>query len=435
MIVQRDFYLDKLISRKNNGLVKIVTGIRRCGKSFLLMELFRGHLIEEGVPENHIISIALDETENEELRDARKLHEAIVSRIGDDEDYYVLIDEAQMAITDEERKNPDAYIALYGVLNSLLHRNNVDVYITGSNSKFLSEDIRTEFRGRGDEIHIAPFSFREYLQSVDSDKTDKHEAFAEYLMFGGMPGLLQKNTPEDKIQYLKGLFDETYFKDIIERHKIERPDVLSELTDCLCSSVGSITNINKLKDSVNSIKKSKKGNSVSYETLSSYMKYLKDCFLFSEVKRYDIRGKQYFASLNKYYCADHGLRNARLNMRQIEETHLMENIIYNHLVNLGYSVDVGIVERKERGPEGKLQNTTYEIDFVVNRGMYQYYIQSAFSVENEEKRNAELKPFSIVNNSFRKIVVTRYGMRPWFDDDGIFHVSIIDFLLRDDILV
>lgn len=432
MIIKRNFYLNKLIRRKGNGLVKIVTGIRRCGKSYLLFELFRSHLLETGVPSDHIIPIALDEIENEPLRDAKALYEAIVSKMADGEWYYILIDEAQLAITDEERRNPDSYIALYSVLNSLLHRKNADVYITGSNSRFLSSDIRTEFRGRSDEIHLAPFSFGEFLQSVPD--SDRNEAFDEYMLMGGMPGLLSKDNQEDKVRYLKDLFDETYFKDIIERHNIERPDVLSELTDFLCSSVGSITNVNKLKNSINSLKKSSKGEQVSYETVNSYLKHLEDCFLFQEAKRYDVRGKQHFAALSKYYCADPGLRNARLNMRQVEESHLLENVIYNHLVNLGYSVDVGIIERRERSEEGKLKFKSYEIDFVVNRGMYQYYIQSAFALNSEEKRNSELKPFSIVNNSFRKIIVTRYGGKPWYDDNGILHVSAIDFLLRDDIL-
>ncbi len=431
MEIKRDFYLNKLIQRKNNGLVKVITGIRRCGKSYLLFELFRSHLIESGVPSDHIIAIALDEIENEPLRDARVLHESILSRITDEGKYYVLLDEAQFAITEEERRKPDSHIALYGVLNSLLHKKNVDVYITGSNSKFLSVDIRTEFRGRSDEIHVAPLSFGEFLGSTDSEK---NEAFSEYMRMAGMPGLLNKATQEDKVQYLKDLFDETYFKDIIERHKIERPDVLSELTDCLCSTIGSITNVNKLKDTINSMKKSKKKEQVSYETVSSYLRYLEDSFLFCEAKRYDVRGKQHFASLCKYYCSDPGLRNAKLNMRQVEESHLMENVIYNHLINLGYSVDVGIIERRERAEDGKLKNKTYEIDFVINKGMYQYYVQSAFSIDSEEKKESELKPFNIVNDSFRKIIVTRYGGKPWYDDRGYLHVSVIDFLLRDDIL-
>ena len=431
MEIKRDFYLNKLIQRKNNGLVKVITGIRRCGKSYLLFELFRSHLIESGVPSDHIIAIALDEIENEPLRDARVLHESILSRITDEGNYYVLLDEAQFAITEEERRKPDSHIALYGVLNSLLHKKNVDVYITGSNSKFLSVDIRTEFRGRGDEVHVAPLSFGEFLESTDSEK---NEAFSEYMRMGGMPGLLNKATQEDKVQYLKDLFDETYFKDIIERHKIERPDVLSELTDCLCSTIGSITNVNKLKDTINSMKKSKKKEQVSYETVNSYLRYLEESFLFSEAKRYDVRGKQHFASLCKYYCSDPGLRNAKLNMRQVEESHLMENVIYNHLINLGYSVDVGIIERRERAEDGKLKNKSYEIDFVINKGMYQYYVQSAFSIDSEEKKESELKPFNIVNDSFRKIIVTRYGGKPWYDDRGYLHVSVIDFLLRDDIL-
>ena len=431
MILTRNFYLNKLIQHKNNERIKIVTGIRRCGKSFLLMNLFHSHLLNTGVHEDHIIAVSLEEYENRDLRNPDTLYKAILGRITDNEKYYILIDEAQLAITEDERKNPNKMIALYGILNSFLHKN-TDVYITGSNSRFLSSDIRTEFRGRGDEIHITPLTFREFLQNTDKNPDD---AFKEYLLYGGMPYLQHIQNPEEKINYLKELFNETYFKDIVERYKIERIDVLSELTDYLCSSVGYVTNVNKLKNSINSLKKSNKQDQVSYETVNSYIKYLKDSFLFSEVQRYDIIGKKHFESLSKFYCADHGLRNAKLNMRQNEETHLMENIIYNHLISFGYSVDVGIIEKRERADKESLKYRQYEIDFVVNRGSNQFYIQSAFSIDSDEKRSAELKPFSIINNSFKKIIVTRFGTLPWYDENGVLHISITDFLLRDDVLV
>ena len=432
MYIRRDALLQKLKRKMNNGMVKIITGVRRSGKSFLLFRIFYDYLKSIGVDDDHIISLALDELENEKYTDCSVLSAYLESRITDEKKYFILLDEVQFAISKEEKKNPEAYLKIYSVLNGLLKKGNVDVYVTGSNSKFLSVDVRTEFRGRGDEVFVSPLTFREFHEAR---KIDVQEAFREYEMYGGLPAILMQKEEQDKVDYLTKLFTETYFKDIIGRYTIEREDILFELTDFLCSSSGSLTNINRIKDTINTVQKNKKSESVSYPTLKAYVDYLKDSFLFSEARRYDIIGKKYFSSLSKFYCIDTGLRNSRLNMRQIEETHLMETILYNDLIARGFSVDVGMIEKSRRNKENKVVEVKYEIDFVINKGMYQYYIQSAYALESEQKSEKELKPFSIVNNSFKKIVVTRYGVKPWYDESGIMHVSITDFLLRDDILV
>lgn len=431
MYIERKEYLQKLIDRMGNGMVKIITGIRRCGKSFLLFQLFKDYLLSSGAKEENIIAIALDEEKNQVYTDPSELSRYIASRISDKKaQYFVFLDEVQYAISTEELRSKDKCPRLYGVLNGLLHLGNADVYVTGSNSKLLSSDVMTEFRGRGDEIRVFPLSFSEFFAAKGGDK---EAALNEYAVYGGLPQVFQFKSEEDKGSYLKRLFDETYFRDIVERNGIEREDAMAQLVDVLCSSSGSLTNISKLAEAINSANKSKIHDRISNPTVKSYVDFLKDSFLFSEARRYDVRGKRYFDYQSKFYCIDTGLRNARLNFRQIEFTHLMENLIYNRLIQKGFSVDVGMVPVSRRDDSGSLVRSQYEIDFVVNKGMHQYYIQSAFSIDDPEKKSKELYPFSIVNNSFRKIIVTRSEISPFYDDEGFIHVGIADFLLRDDI--
>ena len=429
MYIERNEYLEKLKAKRWNGQIKVITGLRRSGKSFLLFNIFRDYLISSGVKEENIITLALDDIGNIAYTDPFKLDEYIKIRIkSSTEEYYVLIDEIQYAISSKELKDKDNPPLLYGVLNGLLRLRNVDVYVTGSNSKLLSTDVMTEFRGRGDEVRVYPLSFKEYLPASGKDND---AAFNDYMLYGGLPLSVTKTSHEEKVSYLDKLFTEIYFKDIIERNNVKRPDVLAELTDVLSSAAGSLTNILNLTNAVNSRKNAKRDSIVSENTIRSYTGYLEEAFLFSQARRYDIRGKAYFESQSKYYPADTGLRNARLGFRQIEQTHLMENIIYNYLIQKEYSVDVGVVEKYITESNGKRKNQQYEIDFVVNKGMFQYYIQSAFSLDSAEKKQRELYPFSIVGNSFRKIVVTRSELMPHYDDNGILHVGIIDFLLGD----
>ena len=382
-IIRRDHYLKRLVDKKENGLVKVITGIRRCGKSFLLFNLFYDYLIESGVKEDQIISIALDDDTFVQYREPEVLSEYIRSKIINKDMYYILIDEVQYAITKEELKNPEN-IRLYNVLNGLLRLRNVDIYVTGSNSKMLTKDVLTAFRGRGDEIRVYPISFKEYYSFVGGDKSDAYE---EYALYGGMPLVLSKKDDAEKMSYLQTLFTEVYFKDIVERYDIGLPDVLTELTDALCSAVGSLTNVNKIKNTLQTVKNIQ----VSNTTLSNYLDYLSESFLFSNAKRYDVKGKKYFEYPSKYYCTDIGLRNARLNFRQQEETHIMENIIYNELLCRGYSVDVGVVEITETSA-GKKTKKQCEIDFILNRGAKKYYIQSALSVSEQSKLETELRP-------------------------------------------
>ena len=376
-----------------NGLIKVITGIRRCGKSFLLFNLFHDYLIENGIEEKQIISIALDDDLFVNYRDPDKLSKYIRGKIVNSDMYYILIDEVQYAITNDELKNPET-IKLYSVLNGLMRLRNVDIYVTGSNSKMLTKDVMTAFRGRGDEVNV-----------------------------------LTKNSDAEKVNYLQVLFTEVYFKDIAERYDIELPDVLSELTDDLCSSVGSLTNANKISNTLRTVKNIK----VSSTTVSNYLNYLIESFLFSNAKRYDIKGKKYFEYPSKYYCTDIGLRNARLNFRQQEETHIMENIIYNELLCREYSVDVGVVEIVETHA-GKRTKTQCEIDFVVNRGLKKYYIQSALSVSERVKLETELRPLKNTKDFFKKIIITKTSMRPWTDDDGILHLGLYEFLLNENSL-
>ena len=420
-IIKRDEYLGRLIDKRENGLIKVITGIRRCGKSFLLFNLFYDYLIESGVREEQIISIALDDDTYVKYRNPDELSKYIREKITGKDMYYILIDEVQYAITADELKNPEN-IRLYNVLNGLMRLRNVDIYVTGSNSKMLTKDVLTAFRGRGDEVKIYPVSFKEYYSFVGGDKSDAYE---EYALYGGMPLIFSKNSDSEKMAYLQNLFTEVYFKDIIERYEIALPDVLSELTDDLCSSVGSLTNANKISKTLQSVR----NISVSSTTVSNYLNYLTESFLFSNAKRYDVKGKKYFEYPSKYYCADVGLRNARLNFRQQEETHIMENIIYNELLCRGFSVDVGVVEIVESS-EGKKTKKQCEIDFVVNRGSKKYYIQSALNANDPSKLETELRPLKNTRDFFKKIIVSKTSMKPWTDEDGILHLGLYEFLLN-----
>lgn len=424
-IIQRDHYLQKLIDRRENGLIKVVTGIRRCGKSFLLFNLFYDYLISSGVDEKRIITVALDDDQFESYRDPNKLSLYIRSKITDNEMHYIFIDEVQYAITKEEIKKGEN-IRLYNVLNGIMRLRNTDVYVTGSNSKMLTKDVMSVFRGRGDEVKVYPLSFKEYYNTVQGDKT---EAYEEYALYGGMPLVLSQKNDYDKMNYLRRLFDEVYFKDIIERYDIELEEVLRELTDNLCSSVGSLTNSLKIEKTLKSVK----NINVSSNTISKYLGYLTESYIFNLANRYDVKGKKYFEYPVKYYCSDIGLRNARLNFRQQEETHIMENIIYNELLCRDYFVDVGVVEVTEK-TDGKNTKKQCEIDFVINKGSKKYYIQSALNTDNPDKMATELRPLKNTKDFFKKIIITKTAMKPWTDDEGILHLGLYEFLLNEDSL-
>ncbi len=424
-IIRRDEYLNRIISRMGNGLIKVITGIRRCGKSFLLFNLFHDYLIQNGVKDEQIIMVALDDDTGLEYRNPDELSKYIRSRIKGPEMYYILIDEVQYAITKEELKKHED-IKLYNVLNGLMRMRNVDIYVTGSNSKMLTKDVLTAFRGRSDEVRIYPLSFREYYSFLGGDKIERYE---EYALYGGMPLVLAQKSDISKMNYLKTLFTEVYFKDIIERYDIELTDVLEELTDDLCSSIGSLVNASKISNTLATVKKI----NVSSTTISNYLNYLEEAFLFSNAKRYDVKGKKYFEYPSKYYCTDIGLRNARLNFRQQEETHIMENIIYNELLCREYSVDVGVVEIVE-SKKDKREKVRCEIDFVVNKGSKKYYIQSALNVEDPTKLESELRPFRKTKDFFKKIIITKTSMKAWTDEEGILHLGLYEFLLNENSL-
>ncbi len=424
-IIKRGAYLKKLIDKRENGLIKVITGIRRCGKSFLLFRLFYDHLIESGIRPEQIITVALDDDTFLQYRDPDELSKYIRSRIVNNEMYYILIDEVQYAIARDELKNSEN-IRLYNVLNGLMRLRNVDIYVTGSNSKMLTKDVLTAFRGRGDEVRVYPISFKEYYAFAGGDKSDAYE---EYALYGGMPLVFFKKSDAEKTAYLKNLFSEVYFKDIVERYDIELPDVLEELTDDLCSSVGSLTNANKIKNTLRSVK----GIQVSGTTIANYLQYLTESFMFGNAKRYDVKGRKYFEYPSKYYCADVGLRNARLGFRQQEETHIMENIIYNELMCRDYSVDVGVVDIVEYGG-GTRSKRQCEIDFVASRGAKKYYIQSALNVNEPSKLEAELRPLKNTNDFFKKIIISKTSMKPWTDEEGILHLGLYEFLLNENSL-
>lgn len=424
-LIKRDNYLNRLVDKKENGLIKVITGIRRCGKSYLLFYLFRDYLLENGIKEEQIITVALDDDTYVQYRNPDELSKYVRSKIVNEDMYYVLIDEVQYAISKEEIENPEN-IKLYNVLNGLMRLRNVDIYVTGSNSKLLSQDVMTAFRGRGDQLQVFPLTFQEYFEYVGGGKS---EAYEDYALYGGMPQLISFKRDEEKMNYLKNLFSEVYFKDISERYAVKLPDVLKELTDDLCSSVGSLTNSKKISDTLGTVKNVK----VSTATISKYLEYLTESFLFKEAKRYDVKGKKYFEYPLKYYCTDVGLRNARLNFRQQEETHIMENIIYNELIYRGYSVDVGVVEVSETS-NGKRVRKQCEIDFVVNMGSKRYYIQSALSVSEPDKLTTELRPLKNTNDFFKKIIISKTHAKPWTDEDGILHIGLYDFLLNQNCL-
>lgn len=421
-IIDRKLYLDQLINKKQNGLIKIITGIRRCGKSFLLFNLFYNHLIKSGVKESNIITLILDDDKNRKYRNPDNLSEYLYSRIKNKKEmYFILLDEVQFAIKNDEIKN-DNEIRLYGILNGLLRLDNVDIYITESNSKFLSSDVLTEFRGRGDEVRVYPLSFSEYYSSCANK--DKLDIWNEYSMFGGMPALILKKTDEEKIKYLKDFINNTYIKDVIERNNIKNNTVIDSLFNILASSIGSLTNPTKLANTFKS-----NGIKVTDVTLSNYINMLKDSFIIEQAERYDIKGKKYINSPFKYYFTDIGLRNSRINYRQQEQTHIMENIIYNELIIRGFAVDVGIIEHTIRDKEKKQKQIQLEVDFVCNKGMNKYYIQSAFSIPNEEKMNQETSSLDKINDSFKKIIVTQDFGKPWKTEKGYLIINIIDFLL------
>lgn len=413
MEICRDIYLNKLISKKHNGLIKVVTGMRRCGKSYLLFNLFKEYLVNEGVNENHIIEIAFDSFENRKYRDPEVLFPYLMEKIADKEMYYVLLDEVQM-LDDFE-----------SVLNSLGRKKNVDVYVTGSNAKFLSKDIITEFRGRGDEVHMYPLTYSEFMSVYDGDK---QEGWRDYVLFGGIPLVLGFETADQKSDFLKSLFEETYISDITGRNNIRNKAELEELLNILSSAIGSLTNPSKLSATFKSVK----NKTISKDTIIKYIDYLKDSFLIDSAIRYDIKGKKYINTPSKYYFTDLGLRNARLNFRQVEETHAMENIIFNELKVRGYNVDVGVVVMNEVDKNGKKIRKQLEVDFVCNKGSKRFYIQSAYALPDKEKMEQEQRSLVNTGDGFKKIIITKDAVAPLYNDEGILVMSVYDFLLNPD---
>lgn len=413
MEIRRDIYLNKLISKKHNGLIKVVTGMRRCGKSYLLFNLFKEYLVNEGVNENHIIEIAFDSFENRKYRDPEVLFPYLMEKIADNEMYYVLLDEVQM-LDDFE-----------SVLNSLGRKKNVDVYVTGSNAKFLSKDIITEFRGRGDEVHMYPLTYSEFMSVYDGDK---QEGWRDYVLFGGIPLVLGFETADQKSDFLKSLFEETYISDITGRNNIRNKAELEELLNILSSAIGSLTNPSKLSATFKSVK----NKTISKDTIIKYIDYLKDSFLIDSAIRYDIKGKKYINTPSKYYFTDLGLRNARLNFRQVEETHAMENIIFNELKVRGYNVDVGVVVMNEVDKNGKKIRKQLEVDFVCNKGSKRFYIQSAYALPDKEKMEQEQRSLVNIGDGFKKIIITKDAVAPLYNEEGILVMSVYDFLLNPD---
>ncbi len=425
MEIRRDFYLDKLIQRKNNGLIKVITGIRRCGKSYLLNTLFYQHLLDSGVPKDHIIRFAFDSADDlyligeslirmeKERRgaDPEKFMAYIRAQIKDDAMYYLLLDEVQLM---------DYFEA---VLNSYLRKENLDVFVTGSNAKFLSKDIITEFAGRGDEIHMYTLSFAEFMTVYQGDQ---YMGLSEYMLYGGIPLVVLRDGAGEKAAALQNLFQEIYIRDIHQRNRIRNQGELEDLLNILSSSIGSLTNPEKLKNIFKTVKKSK----ITAGTIKKYLDYLEDSFLIESAQRYDIRGKAYIETPKKYYFSDLGLRNARINFRQFEQTHAMENVIYNELRMRGYNVDVGVIASSEKDKTGKVVRKQLEVDFVCNLGSLRYYIQSAYSLPDEEKRSQEIRPFRKIDDSFKKIVITKDIVPTHYDEYGILTLNIYDFLLN-----
>lgn len=429
MEIKRDRYLQQIIDYMWDGQVKVITGIRRCGKSYLMNVLFKNYLLEQNVSPDNIITIELDLTKDIKYRDPLALAEYVRSKVeGQTEQFYLFVDEIQMSDEVKNPYNPDGKkITFYDALNDLRSLPNLDVYVTGSNSKMLSKDILTEFRGRSDEIQVHPFSYAEYYSAVGGDKED---AFEEYAFYGGMPLVLSRPNDTAKANYLSSLFSEVYIKDIVERKKIEREDVLGQLLDLLCSSVGSLTNPKKIADTL----RSKTGENIAQNTISAYIDHLEDAFLFSESRRYDVKGRKYFEYPYKYYCEDIGLRNARIGFRQQEMTHIMENIIYTELNIRGFSVDVGVVYSNERNDNGSYSKIAREIDFIASKGGKKVYIQSAFALPDDDKTEQELRPFSLTGDSFPKIIVRRDIRKRWYDDSGVLNIGLTEFLLDDSVI-
>ncbi len=415
MIIKRDLYLNRLIERQNNGMIKVVTGIRRCGKSFLLFKLYKEYLLNSGVKNDHIIEIALDGIDVDELRNPKICYAYIESKITDGDKYYVLLDEVQFMDRFEE------------VLNSLLRIDNVDVYVTGSNSKFLSKDIVTEFRGRGDEIHIYPLTFAEFYSAFGGEFDD---AWDEYINYGGLPALLEMKNANQKMSYLKNIFDNVYLKDVIDRNRIKTKDEINSLVDILASAIGSPTNPTKISNTF----ATERNSNYSNKTISAHIDFLEEAYLISKANRYDIKGRKYIAANLKYYFTDVGLRNARLNFRQQEPTHLMENIVYNELVTRGYSVDVGIVEINQKNTEGKNVRKQLEVDFVTNLGSQRYYIQVAYDLSTEEKQKQEYNSLRHIADSFKKIIIIGGTAKPWRNEDGYVIMGMKYFLMNADSL-
>ena len=413
--IERQKYLDELIALKENGMIKVITGMRRCGKSYLLFEIFSSYLESIGVEANHIIKIDLEDYKNKSLRNPDNIYEYVESRIVDNDIYYILLDEVQML---------DDFV---DVLNGFLKKQNVDIYVTGSNAKFLSKDVITEFRGRGFEIRVYPLSFSEYMSAYQGSL---QSGINEYMLYGGLPQILSYKTDEHKALFLKSLFEETYIKDIKERYNIRKDDDLEELINTVASGIGTLTNPNKLSNTFKSEKKS----AISYDTIKDYIEYLCDSFLVEKSTRYDVKGRKYINSPYKYYFMDLGLRNARLNFRQFEKSHLMENLIYNELRIRGYNVDVGVVPAVTRDNEGKQQRSNYEIDFICNAGSKRYYIQSAYRMETDDKIKQEKSSLLKVEDSFKKIIIVGDEMPITRDDNGITIMNVYDFLLKSNSL-
>ncbi len=414
MEIQRQFYLDELIRKQHNGFIKVITGLRRCGKSYLLRTIFRNYLRDHGVLPERIVEMAFDERDNEKYRDPDTFYEFAKKKLKQHSDSIFLLDEIQL-LDDFE-----------SVLNGLLGKN-AEIYATGSNAKFLSKDIITEFRGRGDEVHMTPLSFAEYYATFPGDRTSR---FQEYMLYGGLPLVALSALPEDKIGILNSLYTETYLRDIVGRHKIRKVAELGNLLDILSSNIGNMVNPDKLKKTFLSVKKSK----ISVETIIKYISYLEDAYLLEEAKRYDVKGNAYMETPVKYYYSDLGLRNARLNFRQIEETHSMENIIYNELRHRKFNVDIGQVSVNEKNANGTYSRKQLEVDFVANKGSKRYYIQSAYLIPDEEKREQEIRSLLKIGDSFKKIVITSHAPAPLYDNNGILTMSIYDFLLNPDSL-
>ena len=412
MQIQRDFYLQQLIDGKQNGLIKIITGIRRCGKSYLLFTLFYQYLKNIGVTEDHIIKIALDDIESADLRAPLALYKYIKAKMVDDDLYYILLDEVQLVARFEE------------VLNSLLRMDNADVYVTGSNSKFLSSDIITEFRGRGDEIRLYPLSLSEYCEGTGQKP---YEAWKDYYTYGGLPHVLTLETEKKKLDYLSNLFESVYLLDILERHRVKNKSEFEDLVRIVASGIGAPTNTTKLSNTFKSVKKV----AISYNTIDKYLGYMQDAFIIEKATRFDIKGKKYIGSLAKYYFTDMGLRNAVLGLRQQEESHIMENVIYNELRRRGCKVDVGIMEQRYVSKDGKWQRKQLEVDFVINEGSQKYYIQSALAMPDEEKRKQEMASLLRIGDSFKKIIIVKDDIKPWTDENGILTMGLMDFLMGD----